>query len=169
MRTRAAKPVSAPTLGPSVDDAAQLALRVLQGQASLREVAQVPDDVMADLYARACTEFERGAYAYASELLAALVLAEPREPVYWQALGGCQQARGQHDSAVRCFAVAALRDLQDPLNHFYAAQSWRALAQTTPALAAIEAALGCAMGRPEHYETFCGALRLRDAIRAQAE
>lgn len=149
-------------------EAAERAARALRGEESLRELARVPDAEMNALYAKAGQHCEAGDWVAASQALLALVATEPREPAYWFGLGGCEQARGQHESAVRCFAVAALLDGAQPTPHLFAAQSWRVLGDERHALLAVEAALGCSLGRPEHVDTFCQALRLREAIRAHA-
>ena len=148
--------------------AADMATKVLRGEISLRELAQVPAQALTEMYTQACEQFAAGEIVGATRTLLALAAVEPREPTYWFGLGGCQQARAEHQAAVRCFAVAALLDSEDPLPHLFAAQSWLALGERSHANAAVEAAYGCALGRPDHTETLSQALRLREAITAEA-
>jgi len=138
----------------------ELALRLVRGETTLREVRGVPHEEMDARYREACGHYDVGNYDEAKCALTFLTAHEPREATYWLALGGVEQARGDDGAAARAFAIGALLDCEDPTPHLYAAESFAALGNLSAARHAINACLELGAANDAHSETVAKAVEL---------
>ena len=137
-----------------------LALRLVRGETTLREVLGVTHEQMDTRYRAVCSHFEMGNYDEAKRGLTFLTAHEPREATYWIALGGVEQARGEDGAAARAFAIGALLDCDNPAPHLYVAESFAALGNLPAARHAIAACLELSGANDTHTQMVARAVEL---------
>jgi len=83
------------------------------------------------------TLYGQGKYAEAEQVFAFLVMNNPYERRFAQALGSAKQMQGQYADAIGYYSLASMFEMTDPVPTFHTAECLAALGQTDDAQDAL--------------------------------
>ncbi len=107
-------------------------------------------------------------YAEAEQVFAFLVMNNPYDRRFAQALGSAKQMLGQFADAIGYYSVASMMEMTDPVPTFHTAECLAALGHTPDAIEALEFAIRHAT-KPQHANIKQRATGMLEILRASAE
>jgi len=106
-------------------------------------------------------------YADAEQVFAFLVMNNPYDRRFAQALGSAKQMLGQFADAIGYYSVASMMEMTDPVPTFHTAECLAALGHTQDAMEALGFAIKHCT-KPEHAKVKQRASGMLDILRASA-
>lgn len=138
-------------------------LRELSKGKSVEQIIEIPAILMQKLYRAACHLFETHQYEKASDGFLFLISLNTYEHNYWIGLGMSTQMRGDFESAIDAYEMAAIYQAENPVPYFYLAKCLFAMHERQSAFLALDMAIQYA-GEISEYQD----LKNR-ALEAQAQ
>lgn len=93
-----------------------------------------------EMYEKAYTFYQDGAYTKAISLFQCLVFQRPVEPIYWEGLASSCFAKKEFKLSLNAWAMVAMLDPKNGKAHLYAAECYFSLGQADEGLKALEKA-----------------------------
>jgi type III secretion system low calcium response chaperone LcrH/SycD len=124
----------------------------------------IPDSQIESLYALGFELYGAGEFEKAADLLRLLCLCDPEKSRNWIALGGANQKRKEHRSAIAAFVMASFQEPLSPEPRLYAAHSFIDLMDLSAALEATKQALALCHKRDDKKEVESRAESLLHAL-----
>lgn len=151
----------------------QQALEKLPGQigellsngATLGWMQNYDDTDYEALYALGHNLYAQSRYADAVRIFSFLVLQNHLEPRYMNAYASSLQMAGDYLEAIKCYSIASLMDMEDPLPTFHSAECLLAANMVTEA----QEALGFVINQckaPQYAELKARALTMQDLLKS---
>ena len=89
-------------------------------------------------YAIAKNYYDNGKYTEAEEIFKILIVKDPHLKIFWYGLASCQQAKKKYTQALSSWAILSLLDEKNPFSHFYAAECYFSLKDSSNAFLALD-------------------------------
>lgn len=131
----------------------------------LYEIAELPEEALAQAYKAACSVLRAGRHADAADAFLCLISLNPTVQEYWIGMGFSEQARGRYQEAVTAYRMASLIDWNCPVVHYYAAKCFYALEDLERAKEALEQAIELTSHDPDQGKLLDMATDAKNFIR----
>jgi len=99
---------------------ARMLIKIFEKGMTPKEVMEITDEEISQIYSYAYHLFSGGKYLEARELFKMLVLLEPRQGQFATALGVCFHRLKEYDNALSIYMLSAILLPSDPVPLFYA-------------------------------------------------
>lgn len=97
---------------------------------TLQQAFEVGNIEMEMLYLEGYNFYVKKAYEDSTLIFQWLAILNPFISKYWSGLGGSQFMVKNYEKALKCYAMSALLDCEDPFPHYYAGLCYRELGNT---------------------------------------